>query len=328
MVREIRPEMCTSRWIIGLCGFYLACGLLVTSADAQQRGGRRGWGTPEEQFGRMDRNGDGKLEAGELPGQMSQFLKNLGLDPEKGVSKSEYVGAIQRVQMGGGFPRGDRRRDGGGREGRRRDGEDGERRRDSGGRRSRGNEDDSAQQSAENPDSESSSDEEESEKREKPRVTFDLPEDYTVGDRDGDGQVTFFEWRRWNGKRFSQFVAMDRDGDGFLTPREIIAATGRDEAGGDAARSAASTEQSAESSDGTSDAANTEAAPQNDKLAADARRFFGILDADDDGRISPPEWEPSRRIREMFEGGGVDLSGEMSEGEFVQNYVRFASEAS
>ena len=55
----------------------------------------------------------------------------------------------------------------------------------------------------------------------RPRVTVDLPEKYRDRDVNKDGQIGLYEWER---KAFAQFFVMDRNGDGFLTPREIVAA--------------------------------------------------------------------------------------------------------
>ena len=336
MVRKNRSFSPTSLQFLRLCGFCLACGLLATPADAQQRGGRRGFGSPEEIFSRLDQNGDGKLESDEVQGPMKAFLQNAGTDTSKAMSRDEFVKTIQDLQQRAisGRRGEDRRRD---------EGDDGERRRrrrDDGddddeeagdrprGRSGRWNWNRSGDEPAAAGSSEETSGDKSADKDAKPRVTLDLPEEYRAGDANGDGQVTFFEWRRWNGRRFSEFVAMDRNGDGFLTPKEIVVATSSPETGEEP------TVQTADRGDnsavgGDPPQAETSAPPVDEtELAVNARRYFGILDRDRDGKISPVEWAPSRRIREMFESAGVDLSSEMSEADFVQNYVKFASQAS
>ncbi len=55
------------------------------------------------------------------------------------------------------------------------------------------------------------------------RVTRDLPEQYREQDTDRDGQIGFYEWPRG---KFAEFFKLDRNSDGFLTPRELIRADG------------------------------------------------------------------------------------------------------
>lgn len=55
------------------------------------------------------------------------------------------------------------------------------------------------------------------------RVTVDLPTQYSTGDTNLDGQITLAEWRLWKGRAaLRQFALIDRNGDGFLTPRELL----------------------------------------------------------------------------------------------------------
>ena len=48
-----------------------------------------------------------------------------------------------------------------------------------------------------------------------------LPDWFATYDTDGDGMVGLYEWRR-NGKKIAEFVAMDLNGDGFLTADEYV----------------------------------------------------------------------------------------------------------
>jgi hypothetical protein len=48
-----------------------------------------------------------------------------------------------------------------------------------------------------------------------------LPKWFAEYDQDGDGQVGLYEWRRM-GKPIKEFVPMDRNEDGYLTPKEVL----------------------------------------------------------------------------------------------------------
>ncbi len=59
----------------------------------------------------------------------------------------------------------------------------------------------------------------------KPRVKKDaggaplrLPSEYAQYDRDRDGQIGLYEWPR---RRIAEFLKLDKNQDGFLTPREL-----------------------------------------------------------------------------------------------------------
>ena len=50
------------------------------------------------------------------------------------------------------------------------------------------------------------------------RALVDLPDDYGKYDKDGDGQVGLYEWPK---NRIAEFLALDKNGDGFLTVEEL-----------------------------------------------------------------------------------------------------------
>jgi hypothetical protein len=52
----------------------------------------------------------------------------------------------------------------------------------------------------------------------------DMPEEFTPGDADQDGQLALFEWAAWKRSEMSAFFEIDSNEDGFLTPRELLAA--------------------------------------------------------------------------------------------------------
>jgi hypothetical protein len=50
-----------------------------------------------------------------------------------------------------------------------------------------------------------------------------LPDWFRQYDTDGDGQIGLYEWKA-AGQPIAKFLAMDNNGDGFLTPDEVLAA--------------------------------------------------------------------------------------------------------
>jgi len=57
-------------------------------------------------------------------------------------------------------------------------------------------------------------------RRGKSRMVPMLPKEYEVRDKNGDGQIGLYEWDR---SKYSEFVKLDKNGDGFLTPQELNA---------------------------------------------------------------------------------------------------------
>lgn len=56
--------------------------------------------------------------------------------------------------------------------------------------------------------------------KEKVKLNVALPAAYTAIDKDHDGQIGLYEWER---AKFAEFRAIDRNGDGFLSPKELVA---------------------------------------------------------------------------------------------------------
>ena len=57
-------------------------------------------------------------------------------------------------------------------------------------------------------------------RRGKSRMVPTLPKEYEARDKNGDGQIGLYEWDR---AKYSEFVKLDKNGDGFLTPAELNA---------------------------------------------------------------------------------------------------------
>src|SRR5205085_9539719 len=55
-----------------------------------------------------------------------------------------------------------------------------------------------------------------------PPAQANLPEWFTRLDEDGDGQVGLYEWKK-SGRPIAEFLEMDRNHDGFLQAKELLA---------------------------------------------------------------------------------------------------------
>ncbi|MFK7820439.1 MAG: hypothetical protein AB8G99_17090, partial [Planctomycetaceae bacterium] len=65
--------------------------------------------------------------------------------------------------------------------------------------------------------------------RKREKYLPELPEEFSPGDADSDGQIALFEWAAWKRSEMSAFFEIDSNEDGFLTPRELIAAKEEDD---------------------------------------------------------------------------------------------------
>jgi hypothetical protein len=185
----------------------------------------------------------------------------------------------------------------------------------------------------------------EPQRRKKIRVTLDLPEDYLDGDRDRDGQIGLYEWKEWKSRSaISAFFRLDRNRDGFLTPRELVyAQADNDDSDSDDSDSDDSDSDDSDNDDSDSDSDDSSSSKDTSDTASSktdggkggatssaassasgklALRYWPLLDRDKSGNIEGKEWDRSKRLRPMFEKAGADLSKPMSKDEFVAMYIK------
>lgn len=170
------------------------------------------------------------------------------------------------------------------------------------------------------------------EKQEKPRVTLDLPSGFLAGDLDADGQVSYYEWRRWQRTGVAEFARWDINRDGFLTPRELngVAAPS---GGTTVVASSTPTVRTGSTAPTTTPPAgpstSVAAVPVStggnvDLSSPEAQRaknYFDALDADKDGAVTPDEFGKSRRLKPMFEKAGQPIAQPVQLPQFVQMYL-------
>lgn len=328
-------------------------------------GGGRSFSSPEESFRRIDTNGDGVIDRGEvqqIDGFRKQFLTQMGIDGSRPVSLREYTEKREQAMRtidfqqfrrpdggggtpgggspgGGGFPgfggspgsgggppsfpsrsesdRGDGRRPEEPSRDERRDDRNRDERRDVSG----------------------SSKSSKKTVKPKTRVTQDLPSDFREKDTNGDGQIGLYEWDR---KAFAQFFALDRNGDGLLTPDELIAATKKSSSGdkssskssattptamlptaaslGDS-KSSPSVSVPAKTSDSSTKSASSPSGPESSA----AIKAFGFIDGNRDGKLTEDEWNRSRS-RKRFEGAKIEPKFPVEQAQFVELYNKIEAQ--
>ena len=295
-------------------------------------------------FEYMDRNKDGNLDQDEvrrMPGNFRESLEKNGVSLDRGVSKDVFLREIPKVfeQM---------------REQRERDEE---RRRDESRRREddRRRDDDRRSQSSNRPPAPKAP--ALYTPRKKVEITLDIPRRFEDGDTDGDGQLGLYEWRKWRPEERAHFKVYDKNGDGFLTPRELIkppssaeliAASSGTTTSGTPAPAEAESERSERGDRGSSRDRSRRgpssrggetvryAPDSNSGVTADvavsveeadattrkARLFFSQMDSDKNKQITSEEWARSRRLKPKFEEAGIDISGSMNEEQFIAGYKK------
>ena len=317
--------------------FLAACavGLLASDAAAQfgpprgDRGarGRGGRPDPGEMFERFDADNDGTLSTDEIAkSPLSRFADRLGLDASKPITRAAFDAASER--------RREEREASGGRRGR---GDRGDRGADEPRPDDRDRGDDRrADDRAPGPDdrrgsaaptsrSSFSGGDRRGDRRGAYRFTLPLPDGFGELDPNGDGQIGLYEWRRWNRKLTGEFLTLDRNRDGFLTPRELADVDPKQFERGEAAAAPLRPVAAATSVRGASapPVGDGEPAPEiSDRDRQAGERYFTLLDRDRNGRISLEEWERSSKLKPKFEAVGADLAAELNQDAFVTAYAK------
>jgi len=146
------------------------------------------------------------------------------------------------------------------------------------------------------------------------KVILQLESKFTAFDLNADNQIGLYEWDR---AKLAEFLQLDRNGDGFLTARELDDAAA-------AAVSVTATPQALPTAAGVTSVAGTPvtgtagvkvaapvvavSAPPSESDSAETRQgkyFFSLTDKDKNGEISSEEWTQSKGVRGMFEKGQI-----------------------
>ena len=261
-------------------------------------GGRGGAGGPSGFMSRLDGNGDGRLDQGELdkiPDGFKQMMQSRGIQLRPG--SIEEISNNMRAQ----FEQG------------RQGGEDG-------GRPEAGSDSNKTAYSPASP----------FRPRQKERMTIDLPPKYSELDLDFDGQIGLYEWITAKRESLNEFDEIDADIDGLLTPRELkfydeISAAGE-------AKVVSYKPERVRIIDGSgtfnskrpgdnSSQKSTMSAEDRQKTEESGKKYFASMDKNKNGKVDADEWAASSRIRPWFEKSGIKM-GAMSEQEFSQNFVK------
>ncbi|MBI1348458.1 hypothetical protein GC163_19465 [bacterium] len=152
----------------------------------------------------------------------------------------------------------------------------------------------------------------------KPKVVQGLPTKFAPFDQNGDNQIGLYEWER---AKLSEFLQLDRNGDGFLTAREL------NDSNVAAVTVTATPQTLAPTSVAASEKPASPASPVAPPTESDstevrqAKYFFSLVDKDKNGEISTDEWSQNRGTRSMFERGKITPTLPMKQDQFVAQYL-------
>ncbi|MCA9074555.1 MAG: hypothetical protein KDA93_05945 [Planctomycetaceae bacterium] len=313
--------------------------LIPATSTLAQRGGFSADGF----FDRLDEDGSGVIEPEEIENsRMRRWVERLEIDTSRGITREQFSNAMDEVRQRYEQEResyrseGDDERPDDDRRSRWSRSEDSERDRSDRGRERRTESPTRGRSTSPTPVVQQ-------------RVTIDLQSEFAEGDRDGDGQIGMYEWTQWKSRSaLAEFLGMDRNRDGFLTPRELTRAAEAEPVDiasvlpiATEAASVVAESQSVPSAEGaTQSTPETSASTSRIEIAnaaeviaaADpgqvkqAERLFALLDRDRDGTVTELEWARSQRLKPRYEAAGANLTEPMSSDQFVSYYVRiFAS---
>lgn len=138
-----------------------------------------------------------------------------------------------------------------------------------------------------------------------------LPGSYQQLDLNADGQIALSEWI---GKTTADFLKLDENADGFLTPREL----------GVKSRSSSRSSYRSSSSFSSSSSPSSSGSSSNGGVSPDVARraeyIFKALDKDKDGKLSEAEWNGSRSTRDRFQKANVSVRPNVDLAGFQQAY--------
>lgn len=161
----------------------------------------------------------------------------------------------------------------------------------------------------------------------KPRVTMALTGSYVPLDKNGDQQIGLYEW---DAAKRAEFLALDRNGDGFLTARELddppkavtsnlATVAGTPTAAPAAGALAATTVKAVPAAPGATESPASSETKDSPEVTR-AKYFFSLTDKNKDGQISNEEWTGSRGVRSMFEKGKLTPTLPMSQADFIPQF--------
>lgn len=246
---------------------------------------------PDRVFSYYDRDKNGTLDGGEyerFSSDLKEAVRSVRLDFRRGVDQATFIKAWPQLT---GEMRA--RRD---REASRGDDRGGDSRSSSSSRQPEPRREEKKKPTSKRPPK----------RKERARVTVDLPTRFSEVDKNRDGQIGLYEWDR---AKFKEFFELDRNGDGLLTPRELSANPGataapRTTASRTASPASPGRTATAPASSPKPSSGGTITAVEFDPESSDGRRasyVFRSLDRNKDGSLTKEEWERSQSTRRDFE---------------------------
>jgi hypothetical protein len=165
-----------------------------------------------------------------------------------------------------------------------------------------------------------------------------IPSSYSEGDIDGDGQIGMYEWKKWKKSALKQFLQLDRNDDGFLTPQELqytppasssssgSSLTTTTPAASSSSLGTRTSRRSSTASSPTTTSTTTAAVilptVSTDEHKAKAVKYFDYMDADKSGSIEPAEWIKGRSVKPVFEAAKVDITKPLTKDQFIAGYAK------